>query len=442
MRQPHLLVVDDESKMCLSLQELLEKHQCSVTIALSAREAFDVLQREPTDLIICDVVMPDMSGLLFLQKVGPRIPVIMMTAYASVETARKAFKLGATDYLVKPFEFDELFVLINQKLGRGRHQDAADLKVHLESKDSGFRAVVELAVKFSNTDMPILLTGESGTGKEVLADLMHGSSGRSAKPFVKLNCPAIPESLLESELFGYERGAFTGATSRQQGKLEEANGGSLFLDEIGELPMGLQSKLLRVLQDMTFSRLGGKESIHVDTRIVAASNRDLEEEIRAGRFRSDLYHRLNGLHLHLPPLRERREDILDLSLHFLDHFRHKYGKLIEGLEPEAEQALYAYGWPGNVRELRNSIERAVVVCETARLRLAHLPDSLRNTNRLERTPEAGAAADYRKEYIRRLLLDTLKRTGGNRGEAARALNISRKTLYNWMKELKIRNEFS
>ena len=443
MRQPHLLVVDDERKMCLSLQELLEKHQCRVTTALSAREAFAVLQRHPINLILCDIVMPDMSGLLFLQKLGSRIPVIMMTAYASVETARKAFKLGATDYLVKPFEFDELLVLINQKLDLTRHPVTSDLNAHLASNNPAFRLVLELAFKFSSTDMPILLTGESGTGKEVVADLMQKNSPRSTKPFVKLNCPAIPESLLESELFGYERGAFTGATSRKQGNLEEADGGSIFLDEIAELPMGLQAKLLRVLQDMTFSRLGGTEAIHLDTRIIAASNRDLEEEIRAGHFRSDLYHRLNGMHLHIPPLRERREDIVDMSLYFLDHFGRKYHKTIQGLEPDAEQALCAYRWPGNIRELRNSIERAVVVCETPRVQLIHLPDSLRNTDRPGHAQgSAGVVGDYRGEYIRRLLLDALNRTGGNRAEAARALNISRKTLYNWMKELKIHNDFS
>jgi DNA-binding NtrC family response regulator len=251
-------------KMCLSLKELLEKKDFTVSIANSAREALKILQELTIDLIVCDIVMPEMSGLLFLQKIAPRVPVIMITAYATVETARKAFKLGASDYLVKPFEFEELLVVINQKLKKGLARETTPPSTwHLESNNSAFLQMIEVAEKFASTDMPVLLTGESGTGKEVIADFIHFKSSRRHLSFVKINCAAIPESLLESELFGYERGAFTGAESRKIGKFEEADKVTLLLYKIGDIPLQLQAKILRGLQDFAFSRLRGRKAFEL-----------------------------------------------------------------------------------------------------------------------------------------------------------------------------------
>ena len=446
MQPAHLLVVDDEMKMCLSLKELLEKNDFTVSIANSAKEAFRVIQELNPDLIICDVVMPDMSGLLFLQKIGPKVPVIMMTAYATVATARKAFKLGASDYLVKPFEFEELLVVINQKLTLLSFKETTTSSSwYLESKNAAFLDMMQVAAKFALTDMPILLTGESGTGKEVIADFMYLKSRRHDLPFVKINCAAIPESLLESELFGYERGAFTGADSRKIGKFEEADKGTLLLDEIGDMPLQPQAKILRVLQNQEFSRLGGHESIRTDTRIFAASNQSLVDAIRAGRFRGDLFHRLNGVEVHIPPLRERKEDLESLANYFLGRFARKYGKKFEGLTKDAYAALRSHDWPGNIRELCNYVERAVVTCEEPAIGVKHLPDCIsrnRSYGTLSESPGPEGEIDkYRENYIRKVLIDALNNANGNRLEAARMLKVSRKTLYNWMKDLKIENEY-
>jgi DNA-binding NtrC family response regulator len=362
----------------------------------------------------------------------------MITAYATVETARKAFKLGASDYLVKPFEFEELLVVINQKLKMGLGREAAPASTwYLGSKNSAFLQMIEVAEKFASTDMPVLLTGESGTGKEVIADFIHFKSGRYHLPFVKINCAAIPESLLESELFGYERGAFTGAESRKIGKFEEADKGTLLLDEIGDMPLQLQAKILRVLQDFEFSRLGGQERIRTDTRVFASSNQSLGDAIHAGKFRGDLYHRLNGVQVHIPPLRERKEDLQGLADFFLERFNRKYDKTIEGFSTEACTALQSYDWPGNIRELRNYVERAVVICEERCIGLNHLPDSLAHHGSFS----GGAMDEYRHNYIRRVIIDALNKSNGSRLEAARMLKVSRKTLYNWMRDLKIENEY-
>lgn len=444
--QIRILVIDDEKGMCLSLKQLLEKESFMVETACSAREGLQKIQRRAVDLILCDVVMPDMSGLLFLSELGGRVPVIMMTAYASVESARKAFKLGACDYLVKPFDLDELMVVMQQNLTRhSRYETSPPGDVCLHSRNTAFQSVLEMARKFSSTDMPILICGESGTGKEVLANYIFGISERSAGPFIKINCAAIPDTLLESELFGYERGAFTGAAGTKIGKFEEAHRGTLFFDEIGDMSLSLQSKLLRVLQDFEFSRLGGRRTIQVDVRVIAASNRDLTDLIRKGRFRDDLYHRLNGVCLQLPPLRERREDIPELVRFFMDTFNRKYGKQISGLDPSVSEVFKSYRWPGNLRELRNCVERAMVICEDERIYPEHIPDSIASRNNGQpgatRRHLSESMGAYRENYLRKVILDALRQTGGNRAEAAHLLNISRKTLYNWMKRFHIRHDF-
>jgi two-component system NtrC family response regulator len=439
----HLLVIDDEEEMCRSLKQLLEGKGFTVSTANSAKEGLQVLQRFKVDLIICDIVMPDMSGLLFLSRIGKKIPVIMMTAYASIETTRKAFKSGACDYLVKPFDFDELLVVVEQNLDNRDSPGSLEKGVRLlTSRNTRYRQVLELAEKFSITDMPVLITGESGVGKEVIAHYIYENSHRKQRPFIGINCAAIPETLLESELFGYEKGAFTGASARKIGKFDEANGGTLFLDEIGDMPLPLQAKMLRVLQDFSFYRLGGQKTISVDTRIIAASNQNLDELITEKRFREDLYHRLNGVHLRIPPLRERPEDLENLVNNFVSYYTRKYQKPITTIAEETLQILRKYRWPGNIRELMNCLERATVVCEGTCILPEHLPDRIKNikvgttdTNVLHQSD------NHRATFLRKVILEALTKTNGNRNEAAKLLNISRKTLYNRMKELNITYDF-
>ena len=443
---PHILIIDDEEGMCRSLKQLLEAHHFTVSTANSATDGLQVLQRTQIDLILCDIVMPDMSGLLFLAKIGTRIPVIMMTAYASIETTRKAFKSGACDYLVKPFDFDELLVVIEQKLPASFSPSASEKGLRLlTSNNPAYRRMLELAKKFSITDMPVLITGESGVGKEVIANYIYENCHRKEHPLVSINCAAIPETLLESELFGYEKGAFTGASSKKIGKFDEAHEGTLFLDEIGDMPIPLQAKMLRVLQDFSFYRLGGQKTISVDTRIIAASNQNLDALIKEKRFREDLYHRLNGVHLRIPPLRERPEDLENLVNNFVVYYAQKYQKPITTIAEETMQILRTYRWPGNIREFMNCLERATVVCEGKNILPEHLPDRIKNVDTVQSdatgTNVFHQSEDHRTAFLRKVILETLAKTNGNRNEAAKLLNISRKTLYNRMKDLDITYDF-
>lgn len=446
-RRFQLLVVDDEEGMRSSLKKLLAERGFAVRVADSAANAFAILNRQKIDLVICDIVMPEISGLLFLSKVDPEIPVVMITAFASVETARRAFKSGAADYLVKPFEFDELLVVVNQCLSR-RGRDTAGLKdqFFLSSQNSGFQRVIELAGKFSDTDLPVLILGESGTGKEVIADYIYERSSRRRGPYIKINCAAIPETLLESELFGYEKGAFTGAVETKIGKFEEANGGVILFDEIGDMNLLLQAKLLRVLQDFEFSRIGGNRVIKIDCRVIASSNKDIRRLIDEGKFREDLYHRLNGVTLQVPLLRHRPEDLENLARFFLETFKLKYDKTVHGFDEQTLRTFRSYSWPGNVRELKNCIERALVVSEGESITLRDLPDSVRKNDDssgqkryLDIHDEVGG---FREDYTRKLVLQVLERVGGNKSEAARILKISRKTLYKWIHEHNIKHEYT
>jgi DNA-binding NtrC family response regulator len=444
---PRILIIDDEKAMCPSLKKLLQKHNFKVSTANSAKEGLNFIQRNSFDLILCDIVMPDMSGLVFLSKIAGRIPVIMMTAYASIETTRKAFKIGAQDYLIKPFNFDELLVVIEQNIHTGYGNENPLYDSFLQSKNLMFQEIIYQAEKFAPTDISILILGESGTGKEVLTDYIHLESKRKNLPLIKINCAAIPESLLESELFGYEKGAFTGAYSQKIGKFEEANGGTIFFDEICDMSLNLQAKLLRVLQDFKFYRLGGHEEITSNTRIITASNKDLEALIQKGKFRVDLFHRLNVITLKVPPLRERTDDIEDLSLFFLRNFSRQYSKNIERFTSDTMDYLINYNWPGNIRELKNCIERAVVICESSAISPEHLPDSIKSgSNSTKKNAPIYSLPEqiefYRTNYMRELILTTLKKTDGNRTKTAQLLKISRKTLYNRMKELNIKYEFS
>ncbi len=446
-KTPHILIIDDEKAMCISLKKLLEKNNFKISTAGSAKEGLNLIQQNSFDLILCDIVMPDMSGLVFLSKIGDKIPIIMMTAYASIETTRRAFKLGAQDYLIKPFKYDELLVVIKQNIRSDFSEERPLYDSFLQSKNHNFQSVISQAEKFAPTDITILILGESGTGKEVLTDYIHLKSDRGHLALIKINCAAIPESLLESELFGYEKGAFTGAYSQKIGKFEEADGGTIFFDEIGDMSLNLQAKLLRVLQDFSFYRLGGHEVITSNTRVLTASNKDLETLIQKGKFRRDLFHRLNVITLKVPPLRERIEDIKDLSLFFLINFADKYKKNVRDIDNTTMDYLINYNWPGNIRELKNCIERAVIICEKRTILPEHLPDSIKSSsNRTDRKKSYTSLPDqidfYRTEYMRELILSTLKETDGNRTKTAELLKISRKTLYNRMKELNVKYEFS
>ncbi len=448
----HILVIDDEVEMGATLKQLLVNNGFEVSVASSAKEGLRILQSRSIDLTICDIVMADMSGLLFIEKAGDCGPIIMMTAFASIETARKAFKLGARDYLVKPFDIDELLVVINQNLKRCTPAKASsDHRWMLASRTPTFNKMMQLARQFSATDMPILITGESGVGKELFAEFMHEGSGRAKKPFIRINCAAIPDTLLESELFGYEKGAFTGATSARAGKFADADGGTMFLDEIGDMQLPTQAKMLRVLQDFQFYPLGSSKAIQVDVRIIAASNQDLANRIQEHQFREDLYHRLNGVHIRIPPLRDRVDDIGEFAQFFLELFAKKYVKDIVGIDPDALDMLKQYAWPGNIRELKNCLERSVVVSESSLITSRDLPDyivNLSNGDLRESPAEVEKQRDYKhliteyqSEYLRKVFLDALRQSNGNRAEAARLLNISRKTLYNRMRELNIKYEF-
>lgn len=447
-----ILVVDDEQQMCISLQTLLQNEGFVVDIAFSARQAFLMIVNQSYQLIISDIRMPEMGGLSFLAKMGNKIPMIMITAHASLETARKAFKLGASDYLEKPFKFDELLVVVRKFIRHGQQKSAPgeDFHYFVDSRSRDYLKVLELARKFSTTDLPILITGESGTGKEVIADYIYQFNKETVKPesFVKINCAAIPTDLLEGELFGYEKGAFTGATAARTGKIEEANNGILLLDEIGDMPLVLQAKLLRVVQDLKVYHIGSNKGITVNARIIASSNQDLKKLVQDGKFRLDLYHRLKGVHLRLPALRERSEDIPSLTGYFLEQYAKKYMKEITGISSEVERIFSTYAWPGNIRELKYCIERSVVVCEGKQLSVEDLPDSITMEEDsftagkdLTNEQQTNALDAYRNEYMRKIILQTLEKTNGNRQEAAKLLNISRQTLYNRMKEMDIQNEY-
>jgi len=436
--QSHILVVDDEEGMRFSLKNLLEMNGYQVSVASSARQALALMHDESIDLIICDVVMPDMGGLTFLSKVSGKAPVVMITAFASVDTARKAFKLGARDYLVKPFDFKELLIVLRQYMQPSTESTAAETEttVLMNSRSPGFQKLVHLAEKISGTDIPVLILGESGTGKEVLANYIYARSSRYSQPFVKVNCAAIPEALLESELFGYERGAFTGAAETKIGLLEKANHGTFFLDEIGDMPLSLQAKLLRVLQNFRFSRLGSTKEIGIDCRIIAASNQDLRRHVEKGLFRKDLYYRINSAELNLPPLRERMEDLPELVSLFLALFNAKYRKKIAGVDDAAQWILNSYRWPGNLRELKNCLERAAVVCEETSIHPSDLPDSIASAD-ADSAISDGSSQSYRREYLTNAILAALRKTNGNKSEAAKVLKVTRRTLYNWIRDLKL-----
>ena len=382
-----ILVVDDEQLIRWSLEKNLVKHGFLVQTAASGEQALEIIGKDAPDLVLLDISMPGIDGLRTLEEIkksDPLVAVVMITALGVLETAVKAMQLGAFDYIHKPFNMDELFVVIQKALeNRALKQEVEHLRREnkrsfgmgqIVAESPQMRDVMKVVNKVARSDAgTVLVQGESGTGKELIARALHEGSSRADGPFMAINCAAVPETLLESELMGHEKGAFTDAKTQKKGLFEMAHGGTVFLDEIGDMQMGMQAKLLRVLEERSFRRVGGSKDVRVDVRIVAATNKELLQEIEEGSFRKDLYYRIQVIPVYLPPLRERREDILPLARFFVERFNQEFGKQVKGFTPQAKRYLQAYDWPGNIRELRNIIEREVILEDAEYLNLAALP---------------------------------------------------------------------
>jgi two-component system response regulator PilR (NtrC family) len=436
-----ILVVDDEASMQDFLEILLQREGHEVVACGTASEALVALEADDYDLIISDIRMPEMSGLELLarvQQLCPETLVILITAHGTTESAVEAMKQGAYDYLTKPCSVDEIRLVVQKALEKSelsnenrmlRRQLGAPLELPMaHAKSAQMHEVLDLVRQVAPTRTNILVTGESGTGKELIARATHALSDRTDAPFVAVNCGAIPENLLESELFGHVKGAFTGASANKMGLFELADGGTLFLDEIGEMPLSLQVKVLRAIQQRTFKRVGGTSDIRVDVRIVCATNRNLVEEVQAGRFREDLFYRLNVIEIPIPPLRERREDIPQLVGYFVQRFSSELGKRLEGVDPEVMQAFERYAFPGNVRELENVMERAVTLARSERITLECLPAVVLDPQShpcRNSIPDAGLDLEQvLGDYERSLIRDALRRSGGVKKRAASLLGIS------------------
>ena len=450
-----IIVIDDEPLMRVTVHDAMVAEGYEVVSAETGKKGIELLRETEWDILITDLRLPDMDGIQILKEVkslNPETQVILITAYGSIDSAVTAMKEGASDYLTKPFSMDELLLIIKRILRiRELEEENRSLRKKVEEK-FGLEGLVgkspqmikiyDLIETVSQTDTTVLVYGESGTGKEMVANAIHFRSPRKGRPFIKVNCAALPETLLESELFGHEKGAFTGAIKQRKGRFEMADGGTLFLDEIGDISPVVQVRLLRVLQERQFERVGGNETLSVDVRLICATQRDLKEEIRKGSFREDLYYRLNVVPMHLPPLRERREDILLLSDHFMNKFSQKMGKEITGLSEEAKTILLKYTFPGNIRELENMLERAVALIKGKVIQAYDLPEEVCGQTSPVRDvcekirgskPLASAVSLFEKEYIQ----SVLEKTKGKKGQAAEILGISRKTLWEKIKELEI-----
>ena len=441
MKKLKVLVVDDEAIVREALGDWLKDIGYQVFTAENGHKALEVVEKEKPGIMIADLVMPGMDGIELMKRAKaqqPNIEVIIITAYASIPTAITAMKEGAYDYIEKPFcpERAELLVkklaehqeLVEENLSlRQRLEDRYRFE-NIIAKSSKMQRVIEVIKVVAKSNATVLITGESGTGKELVARALHSQSHRHNKPFIAISCAALPESLLESELFGHEKGSFTGAYAQKKGKFEFANGGTLFLDEVGEMSANIQVHLLRVLEEKEFTRVGGNEPIRVDVRVISATNKDLRKAIEKQEFREDLYYRLNVVNIELPPLRERKEDIPLLAEHFLHKFAMENRKEVTEFSPEAIEFLLDYDWPGNVRELENAIERAIILSKDSPITTADLPQ--------ENLSLVGSASIGKnlKEVEKSHILNVLRETSENYSEAARILGVSRMTLYNKAKE--------
>ncbi len=456
MQEARILIMDDEAQERKRIEDYLERKGYDVLAVGSVNEAVDAIRRDRFEVFLTDCNIPGVDALRTsdeARRINPDMAVIIMTAFGTIETAVKAIKAGAYDYLPKPIDLEQLVVLIERISERQNLiRENAELKERLierykfdeiVSTSHGMEEVLNLAGRVASSNATVLLRGESGTGKELVAKAIHYHSPRASSPLIKVNCAALPETLLESELFGHEKGAFTGATARRTGRFEAADKGTLFLDEIGELTPGMQVKLLRVLQEHEFERLGGNQTIKTDVRVVAATNRDIEKAIKEDKFREDLYYRLNVVAIIIPPLRERKEDIPGLFDHFIKKYSDENKKQVSGISAEARDLLMRYSYPGNVRELENIIERAVVLSKKGVITAADLPLHIQNS-----AAEGKAAGGQLKGALnetldtieRGLILEALKESGGTQTRAAEKLGISERVLRYKLKKYKIREE--
>jgi len=443
MDKLNILIVEDGRSQREMLKDFLVSEGHRVTEAEDGKTAIREVQGGHFDVLLLDFKMPGMNGIEVLEKIkqiNPKISVIMMTAHGTIETAVDAMKLGAVDYITKPIDLSQLLVLIDRIAERQiliRENEILRQKVWRKGltqeqiiyKDPSMEAIINMVGRVASSRATVLIMGESGTGKELFANLVHATSPRSGEPMIVVNCGALPETLLESELFGHEKGAFTGATSRRIGRFEEADGGTLFLDEIGELSQPVQVKLLRFLQEREFQRLGGNQTIRADVRIISATNKDLEEKVKEGAFRDDLYYRLNVVSLTVPPLRDRREDIPVLTEYFIKRFSSENNKEIKGVSNEAMDILMKYDYPGNVRELENIIERAVVIARDQVISIKDLPFEDVSSHHFSDQKEAGTALRDEIEFLeRKRIEEALDETGNNQTRAAELLGITERTL--------------
>ena len=447
-----VLVVEDETNLRKVLATMLRRTGYEVVVAADGEEGLGAFQKSKIDIVITDLIMPKVGGMELLKAINataPEVPVIIITAHGTVDSAVEAIKLGAFDYITKPFDQAELQSVIAKA---AKTHTAAERGVKSDGKarssiiglSQEIHEIFKIIDKVADTPSTVLITGESGTGKELIATALHDGSSRRGKPFIKINCAAIPKDLIESELFGYERGAFTGAVTSKPGRFELADGGTLFLDEIGEIPVEMQVKLLRALQESEFERVGGIKTTKVDVRLIAATNRQLLQEIEAGKFRKDLYYRLAVVPIILPPLRQRPSDIPMLCDHFIEKYNKRLNKKITGMEPDALASLQAYPWPGNIRELENLVERVLLFADGPTIHWADLPESIRSLS----TPSSASAEGGLKDIVRmkaaewekNLIGKALEETDGNVTHAAKLLQISRKSLQTKMKEFSLRDE--
>ena len=455
MERKKIMVIDDEPLMRITVRDALMAEGYKVVTAETGEKGLEILGEERVDILLTDLKLPDKDGIQILREVkalNQETEVILMTAYGTIDSAVMAMKEGACDYLTKPFSLDELLLLV-KRLFRMKELEEENLSLRkrveeryglegLVGKSGPMLRIYELIETVARTDATVLIQGESGTGKELAANAIHLQSPRKNAPFIKVNCAALPETLLETELFGHEKGAFTGAFRQRKGRFESAHRGTLFLDEIGDLPLSVQVKLLRVLQERQFERVGGNETISVDVRLICATLKDLKEGIQKGVFREDLYYRLNVVPLVLPPLRERQEDILLLTDHFIEKISRKMGKEITAISEEAKTLLMKYTFPGNIRELENMLERAVALIKGTVIQAQDLPDEICGRSnpvtmiceRIRGSKPLGQAVNlFEKEYIQ----SVLAKTKGKKGQAAEVLGISRKSLWEKIKGLEI-----
>ena len=443
MKDYSILIVDDEDAQRSILKGYLEKKGYKIYSASSGTEGIKTVQNNLIDIVLSDFKMPDKTGIEVLEevkKINPEISFVILTAYGTIEDAVKAMRLGAFDYISKPVDLDELDLMIERIIEHNNLKSEIQiLKNQLKEKfkidsfishSAKMEEVLSVAARAADSKATILITGESGTGKEVLAKSIHYVSPRKEKPFIAVNIPALPETLLESELFGHEKGAFTGADKAKKGRFELADGGTIFLDEIGDIPINLQVKLLRVLQEHQIEKVGSSKNINIDVRIIAATHQNLEGKIKDGSFREDLYYRLNIVSLHIPPLRERREDILPLIDYFIEKYAKENNRNKLTLSKEAVDSLIKYNFPGNVRELENIIERAVVLCRSETITLNDLPNIVKGFKAEEEIlqKESGSLIDQVEELEKKLIFDALSSANGNQSQAGRMLGLTERNL--------------